>query len=112
MSWTLSSVHFTPACAESARTGLLGYLCLGVGDVLMINGVTLRRPNYGFMWWLTPEDDAEPGTPIPVFAARGYGSNIIWVDSEHDLVVVLRWFGGNAGEFFGPLVESAEKSTD
>ena len=69
-------------------------------------------PNYGFMWWLTPEDDAKPGAPIPVFAARGYGSNIIWIDSEHGLVVVLRWFGGNAGEFFGPLVESVETATD
>ena len=69
-------------------------------------------PNYGFMWWLTPEDGVEPGTPVSTFAARGYGSNVIWINTEHDLVVVLRWFGGDARKFFGPLVESVENATD
>ncbi len=39
-------------------------------------------------------------------AARGYGSNIVWIDTRHDLVAVLRWFGGNAQEFFGLLVDA------
>lgn len=47
MSWTLSSVHFTPSSAEAEKTGLLGYLRLGVGDLLMIDGVTLRRARDG-----------------------------------------------------------------
>jgi hypothetical protein len=25
-------------------------------------------------------------------AFRGFGSNVVWVDPEHDLVLVLRWF--------------------
>ena len=68
-------------------------------------------PNYGYMWWLTPGtpgDDVETGTPVPTFAARGYGSNVIWVNKEHDLVVVLRWFGGNPREVYGPLVAAVD----
>ncbi len=30
------------------------------------------------------------------FAARGGGSNIIWIDPEHDLVVVIGWITSNA----------------
>jgi CubicO group peptidase (beta-lactamase class C family) len=67
----------------------------------------LRR-NYGYMWWLEAEEDAPPGTPVTVFSARGYGSNVIWIDKEHDLVAVLRWFGGSGREFFGPLVQAVQ----
>jgi CubicO group peptidase (beta-lactamase class C family) len=70
------------------------------------------KPDYGYMWWLTPDESAEPGTPASTFAARGYGSNIVWIDTQHDLVVVLRWFGGNAQEFFGLLVEAVEAGND
>lgn len=34
------------------------------------------------------------------------------LDTRHDLVVVLRWFGGNAREFFGLLVEAVEAGDD
>lgn len=68
------------------------------------------RSNYGYMWWLTPEEGAAPGTPAKVFSARGYGSNVIWIDKEHDLVAVLRWFGGDGREFFGPLVRAAAEA--
>ncbi len=63
---------------------------------------------YGYMWWLTPDDSAPAGTPAPTFAARGYGSNIVWINTEHDLVAVMRWFGGNQREFFGPLVRAVQ----
>ena len=61
---------------------------------------------------LTPEESAEPDTPASTFAARGYGSNIVWIDTRHDLVVVLRWFGGNAREFFGLLMEAVEAGNE
>ena len=54
-SFSLTSVHYTPASAKSERTGLLGYLSLGVGDVLMINGVTLRRTRDGDLRLAYPE---------------------------------------------------------
>ncbi len=67
----------------------------------------LRR-DYGYMWWLTPDHATDSGEPAATFAARGYGSNVVWIDTRHDLVAVLRWFGGDADEFFGPLVESVQ----
>jgi CubicO group peptidase (beta-lactamase class C family) len=67
------------------------------------------RPDYGYMWWLTPEETAPPGTPAATFAARGYGTNMICIDTARDLVVVLRWFGGQASEFFDPLIRSTDK---
>ncbi len=72
---------------------------------------SVLRRDYGYMWWLTPDDADPPGMPASTFAARGYGSNMIWIDAERDLVVVLRWFGGRAPEFLGPLVESVEPGT-
>ena len=32
-----------------------------------------------------------PSAPASSYAARGAGSNVIWIDPEHELVVVLRW---------------------
>ena len=66
------------------------------------------RADYGYMWWLTPDSTASPNTPASTFAARGYGSNVVWINTGLDLVVVLRWFGGDARKFFGPLEESVD----
>ena len=32
-----------------------------------------------------------PSRPPSSYSARGAGSNVIWIDPEHDLVVVARW---------------------
>ena len=38
----------------------------------------------------------------------GAGSNMIWVDREHDLVAVLRWIDKDAvGEFLAKLMAAA-----
>ena len=29
--------------------------------------------------------------PESSYSARGAGSNVIWIDPEHDLVTVVRW---------------------
>jgi CubicO group peptidase (beta-lactamase class C family) len=49
------------------------------------------NPSYGYMWWLNTNTEKWPDAPEGSFAARGYGRNIVWVDPDHDLVVVLRW---------------------
>ncbi len=49
------------------------------------------QPNYGYMWWLNTDRQQWPSAPAPSFAALGAGSNVVWVDPDHDLVVVLRW---------------------
>ncbi|MCH7778238.1 MAG: serine hydrolase [Gemmatimonadetes bacterium] len=54
------------------------------------------QPTYGYMWWLNTGRELWASAPASSFAARGGGSNIIWIDPEHDLVVVIRWITGNA----------------
>lgn len=49
------------------------------------------EPTYGFMWWLNPGRTLFPSLPENSYAARGAGSNTIWISPEHDLVVVSRW---------------------
>ena len=69
---------------------------------------------YGFMNWFlnvpAPAANGAPGrrmypsAPASVVAFRGNGENIIYLDWEHDLVVVLRWIGRNPDGFFGRVL--------
>lgn len=52
---------------------------------------TPLRPVYGYMWWLNTDRAQYPSAPASSIFARGAGGNVIWIDPEHDLVVVLRW---------------------
>jgi CubicO group peptidase (beta-lactamase class C family) len=52
---------------------------------------TAVRPGYGFLWWLNTGRTAIPAAPARAFSAQGQGGNYIYVDPEHDLVIVLRW---------------------
>src|SRR5437588_46578 len=47
--------------------------------------------DYGYLWWLNTQGKQWPDAPRTSFAALGAGSNTIWVDPEHDLVVVWHW---------------------
>ncbi len=58
------------------------------------------KDDYGYLWWLNNKG-AWPAAPASSFAAIGAGSNTVWIDPEHDLVVVWRWHKGNApAEFY------------
>ncbi|MDA0350614.1 MAG: serine hydrolase [Chloroflexi bacterium] len=48
---------------------------------------------YGYLWWLNTGQQLYSGAPASAFAAQGAGGNIVFVDPEHDLVVVTRWAG-------------------
>jgi hypothetical protein len=52
-----------------------------------------------------------PLTPPTAVAFRGNGENIIYIDWENDLVVVVRWIGNGAGDFFGKVVGAINRST-
>ena len=52
-------------------------------------------PDYGYLWWLNTEKKAWPSAPATSYAALGAGSNTVWVDPEHDLVIVWRWHNGS-----------------
>ena len=61
---------------------------------------TATNPTYGFMNWFlnTPSASGErplPSCPESAVTFRGAGANVVYLDWEHDLVVVLRWVDGN-----------------
>ncbi len=67
---------------------------------------------YGYLWWLNTTN-RWPGSPRTSFSAQGAGNNTIWVDPEHDLVVVWRWHlsrldrGGNPqAEFYRRIIDA------
>jgi CubicO group peptidase (beta-lactamase class C family) len=64
------------------------------------------KPDYGLLWWLNAGQKQWPGTPESAFAAVGFGENTIWIDPEHDLVIVWRWHQDDGGEFFRRVVEA------
>jgi CubicO group peptidase (beta-lactamase class C family) len=61
-------------------------------------------PDYGFLWWLNTQRKQWPSCPASSFAAIGAGSNTIWVDPDHDIVVVWRWHQGNGDELFKRVI--------
>jgi CubicO group peptidase (beta-lactamase class C family) len=57
--------------------------------------------DYGYLWWLNTRRKQWPDAPPTSYAALGAGSNTIWIDPEHDLVVVWRWHRDRSlNEFF------------
>ena len=62
------------------------------------------NPQYGLLWWLNTGRAQTPSTPESCYAARGAGSNVIWIDPEHDLVVVVRWIDKASLDGFLKLV--------
>jgi CubicO group peptidase (beta-lactamase class C family) len=80
-----------------------GYLFLRNGrwadrEIVTEKWIALARtpgpanPNYGFAnWYLNPGRKTVPAAPATAVTFRGNGQNIVYVDWEHDLVVVVRW---------------------
>ena len=53
-------------------------------------------PDYGYLWWLNTQKKQWPSGPASSFGALGNGSNIIWIDPEHDIVFVWHWYENRA----------------
>jgi CubicO group peptidase (beta-lactamase class C family) len=53
-------------------------------------------PDYGYLWWLNTKKQQWPSGPASSFAALGNGSNTIWIDPEHDIVLVWHWYENRA----------------
>jgi CubicO group peptidase (beta-lactamase class C family) len=68
-------------------------------------------PDYGFLWWLNTKQKQWPSAPTSSIAAVGAGSNTIWIDPEHDLVVVWRWHQGNGDELFKRVLASIKTNS-
>jgi CubicO group peptidase (beta-lactamase class C family) len=48
-------------------------------------------PDYGYLWWLNTKQKEWPSGPASSFGAVGNGGNIIWIDPDHDIVMVWHW---------------------
>ena len=68
------------------------------------------NPNYGFMnWFLNTDRKPLPATPANSVTFQGNGSNIIYIDWDHDLVVVVRWIQQRSlNEFLGQVIAALE----
>jgi CubicO group peptidase (beta-lactamase class C family) len=58
--------------------------------VSSVNQPSFANKNYGLMWW-TNQDGALGNISKEIYYANGFGGNFIVVDSEHDLVIAVRW---------------------
>jgi CubicO group peptidase (beta-lactamase class C family) len=63
---------------------------------------------YGFMnWFLNTDKKLYANAPASAFAHIGNGTNIVYVDTENDLVVVARWIENNKiNDFLGKILAS------
>jgi hypothetical protein len=85
---------------DHARFGLLhlrggkwkGRQLLSPKWISLATASSPTNQRYGYMWWLNRGPEREvPSAPETCFYAAGGGGNYVWVDPEHDLVVVIRW---------------------
>ena len=62
---------------------------------------TPAQPTYGFMnWFLNTDRKLLPSAPATAFQHLGNGTNVVYVDPEHDLVAVVRWIENPAVDGF------------
>jgi CubicO group peptidase (beta-lactamase class C family) len=71
---------------------------------------TPAQPTYGFMnWFLNTDRKLWPSAPASAFGHVGNGTNLVYVDPEHDLVAVVRWIENGAVDgFLQRLLASVE----
>lgn len=73
---------------------------------------TSAQPTYGYMnYFLNTDKKYLPSAPASAFVHVGNGTNIIYVDPEHDLVMVVRWIENNAIDNLVKLVLAAQKKS-
>jgi CubicO group peptidase (beta-lactamase class C family) len=67
---------------------------------------TQAQPTYGYMnYFLNTDKKYYSNAPASAFAHIGNGTNIIYVDPDHELVVVARWIEANAiNEMIGKIM--------
>ncbi len=90
---------------DQARFGLLtlrrgvwsGKQILSERWVRMALTPTPAQTDYGFMnWFLNTDRKRLPSAPESAFMHLGNGTNLIYVDPQHDIVIVARWVDNGA----------------
>jgi CubicO group peptidase (beta-lactamase class C family) len=94
---------------DQARLGLLTLHGGRWGDRQIVSEAWVRasrtpgeaNPGYGFMnYFLNTGRSMYPSAPEEAWTHVGAGSNLVYVDPVHDLVVVARWIQGSAFDNF------------
>lgn len=70
------------------------------------------NPQYGFAnWFLNTDQKALPAAPASAVYFEGNGRNIVYIDKQHDLVVVARWVapGDSLNSLIGLLLAALPK---
>ena len=99
---------------DHARFGLLfarkgkwkGKRLISEQWVNSVNLPSAANKSYGLMWW-TNEEGRLGNVSKKIYSADGFGGNFIVVDSEHDLVIAVRWLEPGKIKDLVQLVESA-----
>jgi hypothetical protein len=61
-------------------------------------------------FFLNTDKKLYPSAPANAFAHIGNGTNMIYVDTENDLVIVARWIeNGKIDEFLGKIYASLKQ---
>lgn len=69
---------------------------------------SVPNKSYGYMWW-TNEEGTFKSAPRSMYYANGFGGNYIFIDQEHDLLIVVRWMDGNKlDQFLGLTLKAFE----
>jgi CubicO group peptidase (beta-lactamase class C family) len=75
--------------------------------VAMATTPTDIAPHYGYLWWLNTGRKLVSSAPSSSYFALGSGGNVIWIDPDHELVVVARWLDfGALDAFVGRVLEA------
>jgi CubicO group peptidase (beta-lactamase class C family) len=67
-------------------------------------------PFYGLMWWLNTDKRQFAAASERSYFALGWGSHIVWIDPDNDLVTVLRWIDRKKAPGFVERLLGAIKS--
>ncbi len=103
---------------DMARFGLLtanngkwrGKQILSAEFVKQAKTPTAAQPTYGFMnYFLNTDKKLYPSAPASAYAHIGNGTNMIYVDPEHDLIIVARWIENNKIDEFVQKINASLK---
>jgi CubicO group peptidase (beta-lactamase class C family) len=72
---------------------------------------TTAKSDYGFMnYFLNTNKERFPSAPESAFAHLGAGTNMVYVDPEHNLIIVARWIESSALDgLIARVLESIEE---
>lgn len=105
---------------DMARMGLLALNNGRWGDkqVLSEKWIALSRtptgpnPGYGYMnWFLNTDQKLLPAARADTVVFIGNGDNLVYIDTEHDVVAVVRWLDDSQKAEFMRLLEAAYVTT-